>query len=253
MHNYKKYNMLIVDQDDFFRHELSSILISRFNCENVHEARDGNQAWDIIQDTELDGVICERDLPGMSGLELLLKLQESDHYTDLPVFMLFKQSDKDSVIKAIHLGASEMLSKPFTTYDFGKKLRRMLLLKERRQNDRCDILISNTISAFEGPALYSNGKIINISSSGLLAHMKCVDQLKIHKQLDLRIQFHFTEGEIPSKTIRSQVIRIERPPSKTDIYSAYYAFVFVYTRPDQRVFLENILKKLKEVSPEIIK
>ena len=75
----------------------------------------------------------------------------------------------------------------------------------------------------------------------------------MHKQLDLRIQFNFSEEETLSKTIRVQVIRIEQPPNKTDMLNALYAYLFVYTRPDQRSFLDSILKKLKQANPEIIK
>lgn len=159
----KSYSLLIVDPEKSFTTELRAFLQKRFTCEDIYEAGDGSQAWDAIHSQKLDAVICSKDIPGISGLQLLLKLKESENHIKLPVLMIFDQEDKEAMGTAIHLGVSELIAKPFGAYEFVQKLRRMLSLKERRTAERCYDILKEPVHGIIQPDRFINSDFFTSS------------------------------------------------------------------------------------------
>jgi two-component system nitrogen regulation response regulator GlnG len=58
-----------------------------------------------------DAIISDVRMPGMDGISLLERINES--YPDLPVIIMTAHSDLDSAVAAFHSGAFEYLPKPF--------------------------------------------------------------------------------------------------------------------------------------------
>ena len=245
--------ILIVSPSSVLVGHLKALLEKRLNCHEVFSVPGAREAWDFLGDHRVDGVICEREMPGTSGLELLVRLRENASRRELPVMMLFNQLDKESVVKAIHLGATELLTKPFTPRDFMVKLRRMLFPVERRTNERYQVVRDNEITVMDGAYLYSSGSIVNFSLSGLLAQLRCNDKLTIYCQMDLRMVINFSSDEQLAKTMRGQLTRIEKPPGAANNATALYAFTFIELRPDQREFVERLIHLVKEDFPELIR
>jgi CheY-like chemotaxis protein len=65
-------------------------LLKMSGFKRVETALDGQQAWEILQDSEncFDLVLMEIDLPIMGGLELLKKIREDAHFINIPVIMV---------------------------------------------------------------------------------------------------------------------------------------------------------------------
>ncbi len=63
------------------------------------------------RDEEPDAVLSDIRMPGMDGLTLLSRINET--YPDLPVIIMTAHSDLDSAVNAFHGGAFEYLAKPF--------------------------------------------------------------------------------------------------------------------------------------------
>jgi len=64
-----------------------------------------------LQDDLPDALITDIRMPGMDGLELLDRVQQS--HPDLPVIVMTAHSDLESAVSAFHGGAFEYLPKPF--------------------------------------------------------------------------------------------------------------------------------------------
>ncbi len=64
-----------------------------------------------LQDDMPDALLTDIRMPGMDGLELLNKIQQS--HPDLPVIVMTAHSDLESAVSAFHGGAFEYLPKPF--------------------------------------------------------------------------------------------------------------------------------------------
>lgn len=73
--------------------------------------RDPLQALDNIKTEGSDLVITDLSMPGMSGLELLESIRQID--IELPVIMITGFSTEDNAIKALKLGATDFIKKPY--------------------------------------------------------------------------------------------------------------------------------------------
>ncbi len=247
------HTILVVSPSSILVRLLVNLMAKRLSCHQIFTVATASEAWEFLGRQRVDGVVCERAMAGMSGLELLVRMRESEAFRDVPVMMLFDQLDKESVVKSIHLGATELLTKPFTPRDFMVKLRRMLFPVERRADERHQLAMTNEITVMDGAYLYSSGAIVNFSMGGVLAHLKCNDKLTIYCQMDLRMMVEFSSDEQLAKTLRGQLTRVEKPPGATSLATAYYAFSFIETRPDQRDFLDKLIHRVRVDFPEWIK
>ena len=77
----------------------------------VVEASNGLAARELLQKTKFDAAIIDIRMPGMSGLELLEWISEQGPC--LPVVIISAYGEIDDVVKAMKLGASDYLTKPF--------------------------------------------------------------------------------------------------------------------------------------------
>src|SRR5688572_18660610 len=104
----RQYTVLIVDDEEPLRLSLSLIL----QKENYHVTTAGNveEALDCLQRQEYDLMFLDLNMPGRSGIELLLKVH--NRFPHLPVLILTAHAALESAIQAVRLGARDYLIKP---------------------------------------------------------------------------------------------------------------------------------------------
>jgi len=101
--------ILIVDDEKRVRDELAEFLT---DCEyRVSQTGLPSEAFDLVQQDEPDIVILDIKLPEMDGLAVLERLKAL--FADMEIIMITGHGDMQSVIRAMRLGASDYLTKPF--------------------------------------------------------------------------------------------------------------------------------------------
>ncbi len=103
--------ILIVDDEEGVRSGLSELL--KDEGYTVHCAEDGEQALDILQKKQIDLILTDMRMPGMSGIDLLKKVH--DIHEGIGVIILTGYGEIESYIEAMSFGAMEYVSKPFKT------------------------------------------------------------------------------------------------------------------------------------------
>jgi DNA-binding response OmpR family regulator len=73
-----------------------------------------------------DVIILDRHLGQLDGTEVLGKIRAYKNSADTPVLMLTGEVRKDEVMKAITLGASDYLAKPFMPQELLSKVQKLL-------------------------------------------------------------------------------------------------------------------------------
>ena len=90
------------------------------------EAENGNQAIALIQQTRLDLVIADVNMPEKNGLELLKDIRANDNMKDLPVILTMLEPFEDIINNAKKIGMNDYLVKPFDVFTLSKTLDKVI-------------------------------------------------------------------------------------------------------------------------------
>jgi len=102
--------ILIIDDDTQIVSQLVEILSKDgYQVGFSLNAKDGLQSLDNIS---YDLIILDIHMPIMDGFDVLRELKSSKSYKLIPVLMNTAEADKESVVKAIKLGADDYIIKP---------------------------------------------------------------------------------------------------------------------------------------------
>lgn len=71
-------------------------------------------------------ILLDWSLPDKSGIDLLQEIKSNELTRSIPVIMVTSKSDRESVLKAIRLGAIDYLVKPFTNEELTSKVEQYL-------------------------------------------------------------------------------------------------------------------------------
>lgn len=105
--------ILVVDHNQHTR-RLTRMMLTTLGAKSVYEAADGLAALEIVRTNNPDVMVLDRDVPVLSGAELLQIVRSPDLFPkpDLPVIMVMQEAQRHDVIEALRLGAHELLLKP---------------------------------------------------------------------------------------------------------------------------------------------
>ncbi len=118
----KRKRILIVDDESKMRRVLE-IMLQKMGY-RVLNAGDGAEALDRFQEDAVDLVIADLRMPGMDGIELLIKLRERG--SDVPVIVITAHGTIDSAVAAMKHGASDYILRPFDIEALELAIRRAL-------------------------------------------------------------------------------------------------------------------------------
>ena len=90
------------------------------------EAENGNQAIALIQQSTLDLVIADSNMPEKNGIELLKEIRTNDNMKNLPVVLTMLEPFEDLIIDAKKLGMNDYLIKPFDVFTLSKILDKVI-------------------------------------------------------------------------------------------------------------------------------
>ena len=117
--------ILIVDDAQSMRSLLAAVL-REFGLSRVDEAGDGVQALRKLQRSRYDLVLCDWEMPAMSGIELLDQVRKDDAIAQVPFIMVTSQATADRVQEAIAVGTSDYIVKPINTDTVISKVTKLL-------------------------------------------------------------------------------------------------------------------------------
>lgn len=119
-------NILVVDDAAFIRDLVKKAVRETYpNCE-LSEASDGRKAIGIMNSKEIHLVLCDWEMPEVSGIEVLQWMRADERYKKIAFMMITSRGDRDHVMKAVEAGVSEYIGKPFTRENFVSKLTKLV-------------------------------------------------------------------------------------------------------------------------------
>lgn len=105
-----KYTLAVIDDETDILDNLVHLLESEGGYE-VRAFTSAREAYEVLSKDAPDAVLTDISMPEMSGLELIAGLREN--VPDLPVVILSAFVDFKHAVKALRLGATDILEKPY--------------------------------------------------------------------------------------------------------------------------------------------
>ena len=135
--------LLLVDDDGVNRYTVSKAL-QRVGY-LVSEVNSGEAALERYDKSDFDLVICEIDLPGMDGIEVLQGIKQVS--PDAMVVLMTERASVETAIQALRLGAHDYLIKPSSSEDIRESVERGIaaarsLMRRRRLLDAIERTVS---------------------------------------------------------------------------------------------------------------
>jgi len=119
-------NILVVDDANFIRDLVKKAVKLQFPQCQVEEAVDGLKAQSMMKAGTYHVILCDWEMPRMSGLELLQWMRADERYAKVPFMMITSRSEKSHIVKAVEAGVNDYIGKPFNNEQLGTKLARLI-------------------------------------------------------------------------------------------------------------------------------
>ncbi|MEM6616907.1 MAG: response regulator [Pseudomonadota bacterium] len=117
-------SVLIADKNAHMR-RIVRYMLNSLRIKDVYEAQDGGEALEFYEAFQPTILICDWELPMMTGLEIweLLRFQEAGAPA---MIMMGDRSRRDCIKKLVDAGIPAYLRKPFSTKDLGERINTLL-------------------------------------------------------------------------------------------------------------------------------
>jgi two-component system NtrC family sensor kinase len=106
-----RHSILIADDSKVIRGRLVSILESLEGVE-LRVAVDGLEALALAKERKPDLLLCDHEMPGLTGIQLLRVLRGTWSRVELPILMLTSNSATETKVLAFQHGANDYVTKP---------------------------------------------------------------------------------------------------------------------------------------------
>lgn len=192
----KGKTVLVAEDDSVMQVFVTGILKQELHCDNILSFKNGSQALAALsseyQKKSIDLVLCDWELPGTTGDEILLQVRQDQDIRDLPFIMITSRSDEASLKKVAKLGITSYLIKPFSVNALMEKIIKAMSLEEEKKQKRfyMDTAFSVEIIFDDGAHTYE-GALYQISWDECLIRTPLLEHgVRLYDKVGLSIQFN---------------------------------------------------------------
>lgn len=114
---------MVVDDSSVIREKISNVLANH-EFEFIGDAKNGLEAVDQFRKHRPDVMTLDITMPFMDGLETVEQIMKID--SNVQILIVSALADKSTLIKAIQLGASGFLCKPFQDIELSEALEELV-------------------------------------------------------------------------------------------------------------------------------
>jgi diguanylate cyclase (GGDEF)-like protein/PAS domain S-box-containing protein len=139
-------SLLIVDDDEMNRYTLARRL-TRDGYGRVAMAGDGNEALAAMRQDRFDLILLDIMMPVLDGFGVLEAMHADERLKSIPVIVISAHDDLANVVRAIELGATDYLTKPFDPILLRARVR--ACLERRRLQGELESALAETRATLE--------------------------------------------------------------------------------------------------------
>lgn len=116
--------ILIADDEPL----LTEMLEYRFRSKGFQTviASDGREAIALFEEMRPAAVVLDAMMPVHDGMEVLRRIRANEEFGDVPVIILSARRNEEDIVRALEMGASDYIVKPFLPEELMVRLQRLL-------------------------------------------------------------------------------------------------------------------------------
>ncbi|MFH1807828.1 MAG: response regulator [Pseudomonadota bacterium] len=126
----RELRVLVVDDEPVIRGVLQQLLVREGFVVDVTAVAES--ARQRLEETAYDLLVVDKNLPGMSGLDLIAELQDLGH--DVPAVLITGYPSVESITAALRAGAVDYIEKPFP--NFRQLVQRLRAIVDQRLSEQ---------------------------------------------------------------------------------------------------------------------
>jgi two-component system, chemotaxis family, chemotaxis protein CheY len=116
-------SLLIVDDSVTMRMIIKRTLrAAGLSFERTDEAANGKEAVEKLRKQTYSIMLCDINMPEMSGSELVKQVRQITYHNDMQIIMISTESSQELIDQLLADGANDYIGKPFTADKFRDKL-----------------------------------------------------------------------------------------------------------------------------------
>lgn len=127
-----KSNILIVDDNDEFRQFLADELSEQYH---IVQAANGEEAYKIVTEQDIDLVVSDLMMPVMDGMELCRRIKKDISTSHIMVILLTARAAEETQLEGFKAGADDYLSKPFNMEMLQLRISHLQNLRQKRNQE----------------------------------------------------------------------------------------------------------------------
>ena len=207
---------ILVVEDDMDIHNLIKNVLEKERYD-VISAYSGTEALLLIEKKELDLILLDLMIPGLSGEEIIKKVK------NIPIIVISAKISSEDKVNALSIGANDYITKPFDTNELLARIKVQLRLSKKDNN--VSLSYKDMILDKNSHTLYIKDKNINLTKT----------EYTILRQLLLNPKQIITKTKLIQLLNENDKINVETQ---------------VCDENSLKVHISNIRKKIKKVTEQ---
>ena len=207
---------ILVVEDDEDIHNLIKSILEKERYETI-SAYSGTEALLLIENNDIDLILLDLMLPGLTGEELIKKL------TDIPIIVISAKISSEDKVNVLSSGANDYITKPFDANELLARVKVQLRINKKEQN--LNLMYKDMVLDKATHILYIKKEKINLTKT----------EYVILKQLLLNSK------QIITKTKLIQIL---------NEYNKINPETQIYDENSLKVHISNIRRKIRNVTTD---
>jgi len=187
---------IIVDDNKMARMALKQLVSQLSNVDLVAECNDAVEALDIFNSSQVDLLLLDIEMPGMTGLDLIKKLGNTKP------LIIFTTAKKDYAVEAFELNVIDYLIKPIALPRLKQAIDKA---QEALDSNKQEVKVEEQEFVF----VKDNGILKRIAIDDILFLEAMGDYVKVHTPQKFHV-VHATLKSIEEKLPSSKFLRVHR-------------------------------------------
>jgi DNA-binding LytR/AlgR family response regulator len=187
---------IIVDDNKMARMALKQLVSQVPSLELLSECTDAQEALDTLNDTQVDLLLLDIEMPGITGLDLTKKLGKSRP------LIIFTTAKTDYAVEAFELNVVDYLVKPIALPRFKQAVEKA---QEAIESNKEEMKVEEQAFVF----VKDNGVLKRIAIDDILFLEAMGDYVKVHTPQKFHV-VHATLKSIEEKLPASKFLRVHR-------------------------------------------